>query len=182
MKPVKPLLQFEFVQLPVPNVIEAAKWYIEHLGFLCDRLPDPGVDMCFMNLPEGGLVILKEEQDLNIKDFGRFRNESGFYFKTQQIETVRDYLQSIGVEIHLYDDNGFKFLTFSDPYGNVLGLIQDINKYNDLAEQFKLGLGRDLTENEEAQLRRFGLMKEWELQDTIVAMLAEMNKSSHSIE
>ena len=182
MKPVKPLLQLEFVQFPVPNVIEAAKWYIEHLGFLCDRLPDPGVDMCFMNLPEGGLIILKEERDLEIKDFGRFRNESGFFFKTRQIEATRDYLQSIGVEIHMYDDNGFKFLTFSDPYGNVLGLIEDINKYGDMAEQFKLGLGRDLTEQEDAQLRRFGLMKEWELQDAIVAMLAEINNKNQSAE
>ncbi|UVI28961.1 VOC family protein [Paenibacillus spongiae] len=182
MKLEKPLLQLEFVQLPVPNVIEAAKWYIEHLGFLCDRIPDPGVDMCFMGLPEGGLIILKEEPDLQMKDFGRFRNESGFYFKTRQIESIRDYLQSIGVEIHLYADNGFKFLTFSDPYGNVLGLIEDVNKYDEMAEQFRLGLGRDLNEHEESQLRRFGLMKEWELQDTIVTMLAEINKKNAASE
>jgi hypothetical protein len=157
----------------LPDVVEASKWYVEYLGFQCDP-PKANSDMCFMGLPEGGLIILNQAKTPN--DCRRYCNTSGFFFKTDQIEDFRDYFQLNNIEIIDYVDNGFKFLTFRDPYGNVLGIIQDENKYEEMADEFKRAVNRDLSQEEEKWLSHFCKMKEWDTQDTIINLLKEINK------
>jgi catechol 2,3-dioxygenase-like lactoylglutathione lyase family enzyme len=171
-----PLQNVDFVQLPVPDVVEASQWYIEHLGFTyMNNEPKPGDDMCFMVLSEGTFIILKEEKETQGLKFNE--GTAAVWFKTKQIAALHDYLQTIGARISFFDNgSGFKFLSFFDPYGNAIGVIQDIDKYDPLVKQLKRALGRELNEKEQQNMRKLCDFKEWEMQDALIAMLKEINR------
>src|SRR5689334_13246949 len=107
-----PLQNMDFVQFPVPDVVEASRWYVKHLRFkYMNNPPKPGDDMCFLVLSKGPMIILKQADAAKGVQFNQ--GEAAVWFKTKQIADLHQYLQTIGARIGYFDNgSGFKFLSF----------------------------------------------------------------------
>jgi hypothetical protein len=130
----QPIFSIDHVQIPIyGDLREAAKWYQNMFG-VGDSLPSTGDDCWFAGIPTGrGNLFLFRTGDANSKaNFLRDGKEFPvIMFKTFQIDSIYRKLQHANVQIVSFDEANeenqkhFRFLKFYDPWGNMLGFIQD---------------------------------------------------------
>ena len=115
----RPLEVIDHVQLPVPNTDTAVAWYTTHLGFTIDL---HRADLAILELPTGPSLFLWRTQDATSGNFTRDGEPMpSIGIRTRDVHLLHTQLQSLGVQITVYQDEGFGVvLKFYDPFGNLL--------------------------------------------------------------
>ena len=123
----RPLEEIDHVQLPVPNTDTAVAWYTTHLGFTLDLHRE---DLAILQLPTGPSLFLwrtHDETDGNFTRDGQAMPSIGI--RTGDVKRLHMLLQSLGVQITVYQDEGFGVvLKFYDPFGNLLVVYEPNNQ------------------------------------------------------
>jgi catechol 2,3-dioxygenase-like lactoylglutathione lyase family enzyme len=120
-------MKLELVPVPVSDVDRAKAFYVEQVGFHADHDVQPGNGMRVVQLtPPGsacsivigtGLGEISEMQPGSVK---------GLHLVVTDIHKARERLADRGVEVGGVDDlGGIKYVSFSDPDGN-LWLLQEM--------------------------------------------------------
>lgn len=128
-----PIFSIDHVQIPIcGDLLEAAEWYQTMFG-VGDNLPSSKDDCWFAGIPTGrGNLFLFKTNDSNSKT-AFLKDGTEFpiiMFKTFQIDSIYHKLLERKVNITSFDkpiegQHHFRFLKFYDPWGNMLGFIQD---------------------------------------------------------
>ncbi|NIK79738.1 hypothetical protein FHS15_004905 [Paenibacillus castaneae] len=98
-----------------------------------ENLPSANDDAWFAGIPtsKGNLFLLKTEESNSNANFSNDGREFPvIMFKTFKIDSIHQKLQEQNVRIAAFDEpkdgeDYFRFLKFYDPWGNMLGFIQD---------------------------------------------------------
>lgn len=117
------LAGLDHIQLPVGDLAASVRWYERTLGFRL--LTDYGTSAMLRG--EGGPDLMLWEapghEPVQLRVAGEVRPI--LFLKTTQIDEAAAQFERDGVDVVGVDDVGFaRFLTFRDPDGNLLGLIQ----------------------------------------------------------
>ncbi|MFE5320606.1 VOC family protein [Paenibacillus sp. NPDC056579] len=128
----KPIFSIDHVQIPIAgNLLEAAEWYKKILG-VEGKPPKLEADAWFAGVGRGNIMLWKTNDVTSKANFMKNEEEMPvIMFKTFQIDSIHEKLLEEGARIVKFvpakeDPKGhWRFLKFYDPWGNMLGFIQD---------------------------------------------------------
>lgn len=112
------------VQIPVRNIDESVRWYVEHLGFR--ELEGRSERHAFLSTEDGLMLMLWRTADSTAANF-TVDGETFpvLLYRTHDINGLHDRLNRLGVKITFFRDEGFGWvLKFLDPNDNMWGVIQ----------------------------------------------------------
>ncbi|MGN1400389.1 MAG: VOC family protein [Bacillus sp. (in: firmicutes)] len=115
------------ISIYVPDITEALHFYTETLGFTLDKRYGPKI----VSLLHKELPIILEESKIARNDSERINPGIVLALRTEDIDKTTAFLRSKQVSFVVEEPTECppgKFISFKDPFGNVLEYLQFRNK------------------------------------------------------